>query len=231
MPPKRALRISSAVIPRDIGLWLYERRLPLTLGALAVLGTALGWWAYQSWRTSQEEAAQLLMSRALMGLEASLTGAQGGKAPETRAGGLEEAQALLFQIRTEYPSSNAAEQALLLMGNIAYQKADHEKALKAYQEYLEKYSTGSWVVLAGVGKGYALEAQARYEDAAAIFRTLAERYKDSALGIEALLGLARSLTELERSAEAVEVYRRIAEEYAGTPWGRRAEELAGAAER
>jgi len=231
MPPKRDARISSGVTLRDVALRLHERRLPLGLGAVAVLSAALGWWGYHTWRTRQKEAAQVFMTKALTGLEASLKGTEGGKASEASSGVLEEAQALLLQVRKEYPSSKAGEQALLLMGNIFYQRADYDKALQAYQEYLEQYPGGSWVVLAGIGKGYTLETQGRYEDAAAIFRTLGERYKDSSLGIEALLGLARSLSHLDRPAEAVEVYRRIAEEYAGTSWARRAEELMGVVER
>ncbi len=231
MPPKWGARTSSGVTARELALRMYERRLPLGLGALAVLSAALGWWGYHTWRTSQEEAAQVLMTKALSGLEELSKGAEGAKASETRNGRLEEAQAVLLQIRKEYSSSKAAEQALLQLGNIFYQKADHQKALQAYQEYLEQYPGGSWVILAGVGKGYTLEGQGRYEDAAAIFRTLGERYKDSSLSIEALLGLARSLSHLDRRSEAVEVYRRIAEEYAGTSWGRRAEELVAGDER
>jgi len=231
MPPKWGARPSSGVTPRDVALWLYERRLPLGLGAFAVLAAALGWWGYHTWRTRQEEAAQALMTRALTGFEALLKVTEGGEPSEGNSGVLEEAQVLLPQIRKEYPSSKAAEQALLLMGNISYQRADYEKALRAYQGYLEQYPAGSWVLLAGIGKGYTLEAQQRYEDAAAIFRTLGERYKDSSLSIEALLGLARSLSHLDRRAEAVEVYRRIAEEYAGTSWARRAEELMEVGER
>jgi TolA-binding protein len=219
------------VTVRDLAQRIYAQRVALGLGLVVLVAGGAGWWGYHTWRTRQEDASQLLLSRAIIGLEASRAAPQGGKAPEARAGGLEEAQALLFQIRTAYPSSNAAEQALLLMGDIAYQAGDHEKALRAYQEYLERYPAGSWVVLAGVGKGYALEAQARYEDAAAIFRTLAERYKDSSLVPEALLGLGRSLNELGRGREALDAYRRITEEYAGTSWARRAEELAGVAGR
>ena len=231
MPPKWGARTSSGVTTRDVALWMHERRVPLGLGALAVFSAALGWWGYHAWRTRQEAAAQALMTKALTRLEASFKGTEGGKDSGASSGMLDEAQVLLFQIRKEYASSKAAEQALLQMGNIFYQRADHEKALQAYQEYLEQYPGGSWVLLAGIGKGYTLEAQGRYQDAAAIFRTLAERYKDSALRIEALLGLARSLSHLDRRPEALEVYGRIAKEYAGTSWGRQAEELMGVAER
>jgi len=231
MPPKWGARTASGVTARDLALRIYERRVPLGFGVLAVVAAALGWWGYHTWRTSQEEAAQVLMTKALTGLEDLSKEGEGGKASDARSGRLEEAQAVLFQIRKEYSSSKAAEQALLLMGNISYQRADYEKALRAYQGYLEQYPAGSWVVLAGIGKGYTLEAQQRYEDAAAIFRTLGERYKDSSLSIEALLGLARSLSHLDRRAEAVEVYRRIAEEYAGTSWAGRAEELMGVVDR
>lgn len=227
MPPKAGTRTFSGLTPRDIARSLYEKRLPIALGVLAVLSAALGWWGYQAWRTRQEDAAQALMRRAFTPLE----GREGGKASEASSGQLEEAQAILLQIRKEYPSSRAAEQGLLLMGNIFYDRAEHEKALRAYQEYLEQYPEGSWLLLAGIGKGYALEAQGRYADAAATFRTLAERYKHSSLSLEARLGLARSLTQLHRGPEAVEVYRRIVEEYPGTSWARQAEELMEVVER
>ncbi|MGH7382398.1 MAG: tetratricopeptide repeat protein [Candidatus Methylomirabilales bacterium] len=231
MPPKWGARTASGVTARDVVLRMYERRLPLGLGALAVLSAVLGWWGYHTWRTRQEEAAQVLLTKALAGLEELSKEGEGRKASDARSGRLEEAQAVLFQIRKEYASSKAAEQSLLQLGNIFYQRAQYENALQAYQEYLAQYPTGSWVILAGVGKGYTLEAQARYEDAAAIFRTLGERYKDSSLSIEALMGLARSLSHLDRRPEAVEVYRGIAEEYGGTSWGRRSEELMGVVER
>jgi tetratricopeptide (TPR) repeat protein len=208
------------VIPGDITRRLYEQRLPIGIGVLAVLAAALGWWGYQTWRTRQEEAAQSLMRSAFTALE----GRERGKAPEASGGQLEEAQAILLQVRKEYPSSRAAEQALLFTGNIFSERAEHEKALQAYQEYLERYPEGPWVVLAGIGKGYALEALGRYADAAATFRTLAERYKGSTLGLEARLGLARCLEQLDRRREAVELYGHIVEEYPDTPWARRAEE-------
>lgn len=227
MPPKSGARTSSGLTPRDVVRSLYEKRLPIALGVLALLSAALGWWGYQTWRTRQEEAAQALMRRAFAALE----GREAGKASEAGSRQLEEAQAILLQVRKEYPSSRAAEQALLLMGNIFYERAEHEKALQAYQEYLERYPEGSWVLLAAIGKAYALETQGRYADAASIFRTLSERYKGSSLSLEARLGLARSLEQLDRRPEAVEVYARIVEEYPGTSWARRAEEAMAGGER
>jgi len=228
MPPKSGARTSSGLTPRDVVVRsLYERRLPIALGVLAVLLAVLGWWGYQTWRTKQEEAAQALMRRAFTALE----GRERGKASEASSGQLEEAQGILLQVRKEYPSSRAAEQALLFMGNILYERAEHERARHAYQEYLERYPEGPWVLFAGIGKGYALEAQGRYADAAATFRTLAERYKGSSLSLEARLGLARSLSQLDRRPEAVEVYGRIVEEYPGTSWARRADEAMASGER
>lgn len=227
MPPKSPLGLGA----RDVALRLYERRLPLGLGVLALLLAISGWWGYRTWRMRQEEAAQALMTKALTAVEPLPKTGDAGKPVEGRSGQLEAALQMLVQVRKEYPSSQAAEHALLQIGNISYHRGEPENALQAYQEHLEQYPRGSWVFLAGLGKGYTLEALGRWEEAAGTFRSLGDRYKDSPISPEALMGLARCLRQLDRRPEAMDVYRRVIEEHGGTAWARQAEEVMGAVDR
>jgi TolA-binding protein len=231
MPIKRPSLSSRPPSPRDLANRLYEVRIPLGLGALALLLVVSGWWGYRVWQMKQEGAAQALMTKALVMLAEASKAPDGAKAAAVAPGHLEQALQLFREIRKEYPSSRAAEEALLQIGNILYRQGEHQGALQAYQEYLERYPTGRLVVLAGLGKAYSLEAQRRYQEAAATFRTLSERYKHDPLAVEALMGLARCLKDLDRPSDAVEIYRRVAKEYPGTAWASQAEEWLASADR
>jgi TolA-binding protein len=210
---KRPLIPLPRTSPRDVTDRLYERRVPLGLATLAILMVILGWWGYRTWQARQEGAAQLLLTHAL----------QTAETPKEGSTAAEDALQLLRQTREEYPWTAAAEQALVQIGNVHYQRGEYQEAVQGYQAYLEQYPSGPWGLLAGLGKGYALEAQERYEDAAATFRAFADRYQGHSLSAEALMGLARSLTQLDQRTELVDVYQRVTAEYPGTRWARDAE--------
>ncbi|MBW8056602.1 MAG: tetratricopeptide repeat protein [candidate division NC10 bacterium] len=219
------------ITPQDVTSRLYEVRRPVALGVLALALLGSGWWGYRAWQGRREDAAQAVLTQALQTLGRLPEPKEGEKAPSEPSGQVERGLELLIRLRQEYPSSDAAEQALLQIGTLSYQGGEHQKALKAYQDYLEQYPTGPWMILAGLGKGYALEALERYEGAAATFRTLTEAYKGHTLTVEALMGLARSLMRLDRQPEALAAYRRVIEEYPATRWADQAEEAAAFLER
>lgn len=204
---------------------LYELRRPLILGVLALLVLVFAWLGYRTVKANREEAAQAILTTAAQLLETAPEALQPSKttAPET-PDPQEQALALFDRISVEYPSSRAAEHAILQMGNILFELGRYQEALAAYQRYLEQYPHGSAVFLAGLGRAYAMEAQGLYREAASIFQSLADRHRGHALTIEALMGLGRSLTLAEETAKATEVYRRVVKEYAATGWARRAEE-------
>lgn len=220
MARKRPLIPLPRTTPRDVTDRLYEHRVPLGLATLAIFMVILGWWGYRTWQARQEGAAQLLLAQAFQAAERT----KGGETPEQPAStDAEEPLRLLRQAREDYPWTAAAEQALVQIGNVHYQRGEYQQAVDAYQAYLEQYPGGAWVLLAGLGKGYALEALERYEDAAATFRAFAESYKGHSLRADALMGLARSLSQLNQPSLAAEVYRAVTEEYPGTLWARQAE--------
>ncbi len=219
------------VTPKEFGDYLYEMRKLLTLGVLALLVVVFGWWGYRTFQAKQEAAAQFMLTDALQMLQRPPEVTAAGQGTEETAKGPDQALPLLNQIREEYPSSSAAEQALLQIGHTLYAMGRYQEALVAYQRYLEKYPKASWVFLAALGRAYAMEAQGQYKVAASIFRNLSQRYRGQALRVEALMGLARSLQQSQQKEEAVAVYRGVVEAYPGSIWSRQAEERMALLER
>ncbi len=213
------------VTPEHLSSRLYEMGRPAILAVVVLVLALFGWWGYRTLHVKREDAAQLLLTNALQMLQnlpERPTAEAPTVTPET-ASGPQEALSLLNQVREEYPASKASEHALVEIGHILYGLGKSEEALVAYQRYLEQYPNGSWVMLAGLGRAYAMESQGQYKVAASIFRSLAERYRGQALGAEALIGAARSLEQAQEAEEALSAYRRIVEDYPGSPWARRAE--------
>ncbi len=219
------------VTPKDLADRLYDFRGLLTVGVLVALLVVVGWWGYGTWQARRETAAQGLLAEAVEALQSAPESQTVGEPSPESGGQLEAGFRLLERVRAEYPSSPAAEQALLHEGNALYQNGDHKEALHAYQRYLEQYPTGSWVFLAGLGKGYALQGLQRYEEAAATFRTLADSPQASVFKAEALMGLARSMMQLARPTDAMAAYRRVIEDYPTSPWSEEAERELASLER
>ena len=202
---------------------LAQYRWYLGLGALGVATLLLGFWGYMHIKARWEAEAQALLAAAIEASE-KLPTATAGKLPvDESATKLEEALKTLTTLRDRYTSTEAAEHALLQIGDLSYRLGRYRDALTAYQRYLEEYPRGWAVLLAGLGKGYTLEALGQLETAAATYRTLTERYKRHSLTGEALVGLGRSLEGLAKREEAQEVYQRVLKEYPGTIWSHLAE--------
>jgi len=202
---------------------LYRYRWYLSLGALGVVLLVLGFWGYTRLKVRWEAEAQALLAAALEVSE-KLPAATEGEWPVGEVmTKLEGAVKTLTALRERYRSTEAAGHALLQIGDFSYRLGRYRDALTAYQRYLEQYPRGWAVLLAGLGKGHALEALGQLEEAAATYRSLAERYKGHSLTGEALTGLGRCLEGLMKRGEAKEVYQRILKEYPGTPWSRLAE--------
>lgn len=212
------------VTRKEFGDHLYEGRKLLTLGTLALLLVVFGWWGYRTFQGKRQEAAQAILTNALQMLENVPEATETGESRPEMGKGPAEALPLFNQIREEYASSSASEQALLQIGHTLYAMGRHQEALAAYQRYLEEYPNGSWVFLAGLGRGYAMEAQGQYRVAASIFRNLAERYRGNSLAVEALMGLGRSLAQSQQNDQAGAVYQRVLEGYPESIWSRQAQE-------
>ncbi len=212
--------VTSAKAVRDL---LYQRRWFLALGAVGVLFLLLSFWGYTRIRARWETEAQAMLTAALEASE-RIPAPTSGKLPAGEAASrLEEVLKSLAVLRERYASTEAAEHALLQIGDISYRLGRYRDALTAYQRYLEQYPRGWAILLAGLGKGEALEALGQFVEAAATFRSLAERYRGHSLIGEALMALGRSLESLKKQGEAKEVYQRILKEHPDTPWSRLAE--------
>lgn len=211
------------VTRKELSDHLYELRRPIMLGVLALLLVIFGWWGYRTLQARREMAAQALLTDALHTLERASPPTASPETKPDEPNTPEQALALFHQISLEYPSSKAAEQALLQIGNTHYALGNSQEALAAYQRYLQEYPHGSWLLLAGLGKAYALEAQGQYTAAASVFRNLAEHYRGHSLSLEALTALGRCLELAQDRAGAIEVYRRVVTQYPGSNPSREAE--------
>lgn len=223
MPKQHLSTPASFISPSALVDFLYRHRWPLSLGALGSVLLLVGFWGYVRIRSQWEAEAQAQLTAAL---EASreFPATTSGKLPVGEwAMKLEEVVEALTALRKRYGSTTAAEHALLQLGDVSYRLGRYRDALTSYQQYLEQYPRGWGVLLAGLGKGHALEALGQLEEAAVTFRSLAERYKGHPLTGEALASLGRCLEGLVKQEEAKEVYLRILKEYPGTSWARLAE--------
>lgn len=219
------------VTPQDLESRIYDLRGLLVLGVGVLLLVVLGWWGYRTWRTRHEEAAQSLLATALQAMQAPSESVEKERGSSEAAEQVEKAVQMLLRVRNEHSSTDAAEQALVQLGNAFYRRGQHQEAFGAFQAYLEQYPSGPWVSLAAFGKAYALEGQERYEEAAATFQTIADGFQGSLLTAEALSGLARCLAQLERSGEAIATYRRVLNEYPTSRWSDEAERALARIER
>jgi TolA-binding protein len=225
MPAKRSPSALIGGRAPDLVQRLYEMREQLGLAGAAVLVVVLGWWGYSTWTAMRESTAQARLTEALTALDKVVSASPDDKMPGATDDELRKALEHLTDLRREHPSSRAAEQALVQIGNLQYQRGGYQDALQAFQEYLERYPSGHSTLISALGKAYSLEALDRAQEAAAVFRNVVDRHQDSVLRADALLGLGRTLKESRDPAEAEKAYLRVIEEFPGSLWAVRAEEL------
>lgn len=98
-----------------------------------------------------------------------------------------QAEKALQEVRADYPNSDAADAALLLLGDVALQKGDAVLAAERYGEAANQLS-GEAAARARYRQGWALIEQTRYDDAREVLR-------ESSRPVAG--GLAEELTALE----------------------------------
>jgi tetratricopeptide (TPR) repeat protein len=142
-------------------------------------------------------------------------------APGADAKQLEEAARSLKQLVTDYPRASGAASAWYYLGNIEYQRGNHDVAVSAFEEAARR-DHASIGVLSRLGAGYAWEAKQDPSRALSAYQEgLKGRTPKDFQSVELLLGIARAQEQLKQPAAAVETYRRILKEAPEAP---RAEE-------
>jgi outer membrane protein assembly factor BamD (BamD/ComL family) len=201
-------------------LQIARDRKGLVIGILAgvlVIAAAIG--AYGWHRERQEREAQSVLAKAHTALWGDTSGAT--RNPD-------EARKLYGEIAAKYPSTVAAEEALVRLGNLQFDGSKYDEAIAAFGGYLTTYPRGRFRVMAGIGKAYAEEAKGELAAAERTLAQLVETASDDPLVGEAYTTLAHVYEAMKKPEDAMRVYNQIAERFTQTHWAQNALQRMGA---
>ncbi|MFB3817351.1 MAG: tol-pal system YbgF family protein [Candidatus Methylomirabilales bacterium] len=160
-----------------------RRRWQMVLAALmGIVVLVAAWTAYSWYRGRREAEARKVVADA----DLALRGDSSGTPPKT-----EEAAKLLQQVADNYKGTASAEEALVRLGNLHYAGAKHDQAAEAYGRYLADYPRGRFVLMAAIGRAYALEAKGDLDGATRALSEAVDRQKSNPLAGEAYTTLGR----------------------------------------
>jgi TolA-binding protein len=178
-----------------------------TLGVVVALALGAAVWTFLQQREASARRASA----------AAVVTYRTGIAPDADTKQLEEAARTLKQFVTDYPRSSGAAGAWYYLGNVEYQRGNHDDAVRAFEEAARR-DHASIGVLSRLGAGYAWEAK---QDATRALSAYQEGLKGRGTkdfqSVELLLGVARTQEQLKQPAAAIETYRRILKEAPEAP--------------
>jgi TolA-binding protein len=175
--------------------------------AVVVIGGAGGaYWWYQE--RQEAEAA-----RALAAAYGRARG-EPGEQPGIPGDALEQFRSIAERHR----GTRAAEEGLIVMGNLQYEAGKVDEAASSYTEYLAAYPRGRFRLMAALGKAYALEAKGDLQGAAQILSHIIERERDNPLAGEAYVTLGRMYEGLKKPEDAMRIYGLVVETFTQTNW-------------
>lgn len=135
-------------------------------------------------------------------------------------------EAALEIVVSRYPQSDAAIQALMLLGYRKFSQSDWKGSRENYQQVYEKASARHPDLAAsglfGVGASY--EAEKNYDKSLESYAQLVRQFPNSFKVVEAKLGEARVLELKNDSAKALKAYENIIVSYPRSQWKSEAEQ-------
>lgn len=134
---------------------------------------------------------------------------------ELESGEFQAATSDLQAIWRSYQGSQAAQEALYLLGNAYYYGKDYDQALKYFQEFLKKYPKVNPLLLSGAysGIGDCYMEKKEYPQAAESYLKAADKTSDEFVVPNLLLSAAQAYAFANLPDKAKEVYERIITKY------------------
>ena len=171
-----------------------------------VAGAGGGYWWH---RDQQASAANLALAQAMDPL-------QGPKAstPADMDAALQKLQA----VAQTYPGTESGQEALIRLGNLQYQAGKLDQAGATFGEYLTRYPSGRFMMMAALGKAYVEESKGELQGAVATLSTALDRDKNSSLAGEAYTSQGRLYEHLKKPEDARRIYGLMVERFPGTYW-------------
>ena len=205
--------MDATLSPLERVSWLPWRTIAIAAGGLVLVALAAigGWYWYES-----------RQAEALAAFAEAMTRVQESQAPQARPDVRAAAIRGLETALATYPSSAAATQAALELGNLKYGARDFGGARAAFEIALAKNPSPTVRTLARAGVGHAWEAERNVPNASAAFRAALEGVgPQDFLYEELMLDYARLQEVGGDKSGAIATYQRLLKEL---PSARRADD-------
>ena len=124
----------------------------------------------------------------------------------------------LAAILDQYPSTPAAQVALLTLAKSQYDSGDYVQAKSSYAKFEQQFAKHPLIAVAQLGQIHCTEAMGQTAETLGAFTAFASNHVDSFLLPEALFGEARCLERLGRRAEAKAIYEDFLAAHPKSPW-------------
>jgi outer membrane protein assembly factor BamD (BamD/ComL family) len=134
---------------------------------------------------------------------------------ELESGEFQAATTDLQNIWRSYTGTNAAQEALYLLGNSYYYGKDYDQALRYFQEFVSRYQKADPLLLSGAysGIGDCHVQKKEYGQAAESYLQAASKIKDDLVIPGLLLSAAQAYSYANQPDKAQELYERIITKY------------------
>lgn len=134
---------------------------------------------------------------------------------ELESGEFQAATTDLQNIWRSYKGTDAAQEALYLLGNSYYYGKDYDQALQYFQEFVSRYPKADPLLLSGAysGIGDCHVQKKEYGQAAESYLQAASKIKDDLLIPSLLLSTAQAYSYANQQDKAKELYERIITKY------------------
>ncbi|MBU0650887.1 tetratricopeptide repeat protein, partial [bacterium] len=182
----------------------------IIIGFIALLAILAAITALNYQKQSLEQEAFVQLTKAKQELTANQT---------------KEAQRDLEQIIDKFLTTQAGEEAMILISNHYYNNGNYDKCLELNNTAAKKTKNKSRIypnIL--MFQAYCYEQKKEYDFAIKRFKKITEDYPNHYLTPDALTSLARCYQSANKKDEAIAAYKLIAQKYADTLWAKNAEE-------
>jgi predicted negative regulator of RcsB-dependent stress response len=186
----------------------------LVIGGLVgtlVLGLLAGGYTWYQDRRESEARALLAKSQAA-----------GRAEPKDAAPKPEESAKLLQQVIEKYPRTASGEEALIRLANMDAAAGRLDPAADSYARYLREHPKGRFIMMAVIGRAYALEKKGDLAGAAQTLSDGLDRAASDPLAGEAYIALGRVYESQKNVEAATKAYNQVMEKFPDTQWAQHA---------
>ncbi|MFO0794375.1 MAG: tetratricopeptide repeat protein [Candidatus Brocadiaceae bacterium] len=141
---------------------------------------------------------------------------QPGRVEKDRNAALSTAAEAYKHVRNTMSSSSASPWVLFQLGNVCYSLKNYDEAVRAYNEFLEKYSSHPLVSIVKQSLGYAYEEKGQFQEAVRQFDEILAQ--NNFLAAQVKWDAGRCYEKLNQTSDAVNAYTKVIELSPNSNW-------------